>query len=195
MRFANADGGAVDQSVLAAARSAIGSDGDLPVEHRVALQTELRRADWRRWCRLELDCAERVLSIWRTVEPSTRPVELLALARRALEDSSLRRRLEEAADLFDAELQDAEVTADNDAAHAAGWAARQAAYAVVAGAPALGDRIPRDEDPWDWSAAFAGSIAWAGGATWPSFGRTGDPVRRRDYWRWYLDEAVPAALG
>ncbi|WP_394831701.1 immunity protein Imm5 [Pendulispora rubella] len=41
-------------------------------------------------------------------------------------------------------------------------------------------------DPWGWDAAFAASIAAAEGAPWEQAGLAD---RRRDFWRWYLQQA------
>ena len=48
-----------------------------------------------------------------------------------------------------------------------------------------------DLSPEDWDACFFASLAVSGGATWD---RIGDPEARREFWRWYLEEAVPRAF-
>lgn len=46
------------------------------------------------------------------------------------------------------------------------------------------------EDPDLWDPAFFAAGAWAGGMPWtPSFSATA----YRDFWQWYLDDAVPRA--
>lgn len=45
--------------------------------------------------------------------------------------------------------------------------------------------------PEDWSPCFFASLAIAGGAVWDG---QGDPDVRREFWAWFLAEAVPQAL-
>ncbi len=174
---------------------ALGPDGDLPAEHRLAIYRQLRATDLRRWARLELDCAAHVLPIWLETWDDPAPADILDLARRTLGDPSLGPTLRERADRLETSLDDMDSGPDEDPAHVAGWTIRQAAWAAIeAVEPQTMERPPGDDDPWGWSAAFSGSIAWARGATWETDGRTGDPALRRDYWRWYLQTAIPAAF-
>ena len=47
-----------------------------------------------------------------------------------------------------------------------------------------------ETDPDLWTAAFLASIAYCGGATWEK--GVGDDLKRREFWEWFLDEAVPS---
>jgi hypothetical protein len=47
-----------------------------------------------------------------------------------------------------------------------------------------------DLDPYQWDASFYAAGAYAGGFTWEEGSSV---VRRREFWEWYLDEAVPLA--
>ncbi len=47
-----------------------------------------------------------------------------------------------------------------------------------------------DVDPYDSDAAFAAAAAYAGGAIWNT---NSISSKRREFWEWWLDEAVPAA--
>jgi Immunity protein Imm5 len=77
----------------------------------------------------------------------------------------------------------------------AGWAA--VAAVVVAGCDEDLSDPDSDLDDLDvevtsWSNAYAASVAYANGA--PS--QPGSDVsHRREFWTWWLDEAVPAAYG
>lgn len=52
------------------------------------------------------------------------------------------------------------------------------------------EELADPEDPDLWDPAFFAAGAWAGGMPWtPSFSATA----YRDFWQWYLDEAVPRA--
>ena len=48
-----------------------------------------------------------------------------------------------------------------------------------------------DLDPYEWDASFYASLAYAGGASWEA---ANNSQKRREFWTWYLDEAVPAVL-
>jgi hypothetical protein len=55
------------------------------------------------------------------------------------------------------------------------------------------DLIGQDEkcvDPDDWDVGYCGSLAASGSAIWES---KGGEDRRRAYWTWYLDSAIPRA--
>ncbi len=48
-----------------------------------------------------------------------------------------------------------------------------------------------DLDPYGWDASFLSSLAFAGGAAWEPQSSVG---KRREFWQWYLKEAVPKSL-
>jgi hypothetical protein len=45
-------------------------------------------------------------------------------------------------------------------------------------------------DPYQWDASLYASAAYAGGFAWEE---QSDKLRRREFWQWYLIEAVPSA--
>jgi hypothetical protein len=47
-----------------------------------------------------------------------------------------------------------------------------------------------DLEPYDWDASFYASMAYAGCAPWEE---ASSAARRREFWEWYLKDAVPAA--
>ena len=49
----------------------------------------------------------------------------------------------------------------------------------------------RDVGPYDHDSAFCAAIAYSGGATW---GKGSDPQKRLEFWTWWLNYAVPAAM-
>lgn len=54
------------------------------------------------------------------------------------------------------------------------------------------EELADPEDPDLWDPAFFAAGAWAGGMPWvPAF----SAVAYREFWQWYLDEAVPRAWG
>jgi hypothetical protein len=52
------------------------------------------------------------------------------------------------------------------------------------------DDDDEDLDVWSWSPGYTASIAYSGGAP---FQPESNVSRRREFWRWWLDEAVPNA--
>jgi hypothetical protein len=48
----------------------------------------------------------------------------------------------------------------------------------------------RHLDPYEWDASFYASVAHAGSALWEANPNSG---RRREFWEWYIREAVPLA--
>ena len=49
----------------------------------------------------------------------------------------------------------------------------------------------RDIDPYDHDSAFCAAIAYSGGAAWE---KGSDPKKRHEFWTWWLNDAVPAAM-
>ena len=45
-------------------------------------------------------------------------------------------------------------------------------------------------DPDEWTACFFASATYCGGASWEQ--GIGDDLKRREFWEWFLDEAVPS---
>jgi Immunity protein Imm5 len=134
--------------------------------------------------------AERVLPVWYAeAESDHGPEQMLALAERRLNREISEAEADDLADRF-------RVYADGLAyrkqisqrALAAGEAARLVLAAVDLDdyAEHPPDAEDEDIDPDNWEAAYVAAIAAAG---YPDE----DVEARREFWRWYLDEAVPAA--
>jgi hypothetical protein len=158
-------------------------------EPAYADRLELRRAlDAESLLRLEESCARRVAGMWETMFPGdTRPVEVMdaALAARSgleREIGELRTRLDNAFERGDEAFP--AIYAGN-----ACWAVARDAVGDVTAIPEGDGEL--EVDPTEWSPCFYASIAEAGGAVWED--GVGDNTRRRDFWRWYLLEAIPAA--
>lgn len=57
-----------------------------------------------------------------------------------------------------------------------------------------GAEIERDTDTSNWDCAFLSSIAEAGGAEWQAHERDLDNEARTQFWRWYLECAIPQSI-
>jgi len=133
--------------------------------------------------------ANHVLPIWHAEAPDhDGPDRMLELALRRLEREVSEEEAEDLSDRFRAEVERMRSSGRiSHRAHAAGDAAR-----VVVPQVDVGDYVEPDEvddfdlDPDNWEAAFVASIAASG---YPD----PDPEAMREFWRWYLDEAVPEA--
>jgi hypothetical protein len=49
-------------------------------------------------------------------------------------------------------------------------------------------------DMEDWDASFHASLAYSGGAIWEEADVIKGPIKRREYWEWFLREAIPQAV-
>jgi hypothetical protein len=47
-------------------------------------------------------------------------------------------------------------------------------------------------DPEDWDASFHASLAYSEGTVWEE--SVGGPIKRREFWEWFLREAIPQAV-
>lgn len=133
--------------------------------------------------------AEKVLPIWDAWRPGDdRPRRFLDATRQALAAASAPV-LDADLGLFDVELDNLATTPGNDAKLAVGWAA-VAAYRVLLHDEPHMTQPPVEPvlDPPD--PAFEAARAAAGG--W-IFSAAADSTKRREFWRWWLHEAVPAA--
>ena len=154
---------------------------------------------WKRRVHLTILSVQRVQPIWKSVFPNNDGVEcMLRLAQDVVADR---------ADALDANQQmgDFWTQADNcrsqlrrRTGNSSAVCAGHAAAAAVA--VALADKKPVDcasgEDDesgnyYDWDVSYFASIAYAdGGLSNPN----ADIEKRRAFWKWYLQEAVPATF-
>jgi hypothetical protein len=51
--------------------------------------------------------------------------------------------------------------------------------------------LDENYDPYDWDAAYHTSIACANGGPWDA---SSNVEKRREFWLWYINEAVPKAF-
>jgi hypothetical protein len=181
----------------------------LPIDPRGHLPLGLRQAIWaalggagdegrRARARLAVLAARHVLPIWERACPGDRlPHRLLELAEQAmagkLRPADADRELRAALPALDERTY----RAADQAPIAAGYAAAHALTAAVSDEafdPEHPDPDARDEDvdPLDHDSSHLAAIAAAGGPPWHA---GSDVERRRQFWRWWLDDAVPAAAG
>ncbi|UQS24842.1 immunity protein Imm5 [Amycolatopsis thermalba] len=175
----------LDTDTLARLADALPADGELPYADRRALHAGLGEA----LPRLELLCAERVQPIWDAAFPGDdRPRRLLGAARSGPADGSLKQAVRDVHTHLD------NLSLRGGTAVSAGLAAWAVARNLVFGRPGEPGDVDGeiDLDPDDWSPCFYAASAAAGGPVWLD---GSDPVARREFWRWYLLEAVPRAAG
>jgi hypothetical protein len=151
--------------------------------------------------RVQLAClsAQKVLPIWTTLWPDHHePQHALDLV-----DDIMSNRMP-AAD-GEREFDDLTGFMDEFASDQDGEVRQVAAGAGYAAVQALGTTLwdehfdpqvvdleltDRDVDPDEMDCSFFAAAAFAGGAMWNA---TGDGSKRLDFWRWWLDHAVPTA--
>jgi Immunity protein Imm5 len=147
--------------------------------------------------RVALACAtaDKVVPLWeRRLLGDSRPKLMIGLARAYARGEISEEAAREENSRFMTELEDM-LEEEVGNVEYAGWAA--VAAVVVAGCDEDLSEPDSDLDDLDvevtsWSTAYAASVAYANGAP----GQPGSDVsHRREFWNWWLDEAVPAAYG
>jgi immunity protein Imm5 of predicted polymorphic toxin system len=184
---------------LAHARAVLDArdDGELPLPERQAIRERLGPFEpvdaqhapaglRRRVKRAEL-AARRVLPLWYADRPDDdEPERLLALAHDVLDRRVERDEARREAHRFLNRMQELEDLSDNGAS--AAEAARNVVRTAYDGDYSDRTTEPSEEtiEPSEWDPTFMASLAAAG---YPD-----ESVdKRRAYWEWYLDEAVPEA--
>ena len=176
--------------------------GELPLAHRRRIWEALGQAPegghgspgHRRRTILDLITVEHVKPLWDRTYPSDGTVEeLIDAARQVLDDRHppewadelQSRRWVEITDRMGEDHQLVAGYVGTAACCALSTAAHDKSYADLPP-----DTDDYDVDSEDWDASFLAAMAAAGG-------EVGDPDasdgRRREFWKWYLREAVPAA--
>lgn len=189
------------QQILEECRYSITERGELPALNREKLYKKLDEFlpkfpkyvahYWR--AKLELNCAWKVLQNWESCE---------------LADNSARQLLSDAEKYLVGELESEELKSrkrftysqsedlmDNGPEY---FIAGYAGFACISAAKsALYDLdfetlgMPEIETEHDfWTACFIASLAYCGGAIWEE--GVGDDLKRREFWEWFLNDAVPA---
>jgi hypothetical protein len=182
------------------AEEALASDpqGHLPLAQRQAIWAALGPADAEGRCtrtRLAVAATRRVLPIWEKLWPANRlPHQLLDLAEQVCRGEVDGATLTELRSRAQTEFDDISWASDDKSAVAVGYAAHRALAAAIR--DELFDLVQpntpdRDEDrqPDEHDSAYFAAAAASGGAPWQP-GSSAE--RRRDYWLWWLTEAVPA---
>lgn len=180
----------LDPDNLARLADVIPPSGEVPYRTRVSIRHALATESEDALLRLETLCAHRVLPVWQRAFPDNiEPVRLTEQVRESPDAPGL----ESMIGVFDTKLDEVLLLGEQyfpaaSAGHAFSVLARDIAFGFV--------NEPDDPegeihiDPLTWTVCFYASVAEAGGATWEPVGNV---ERRREFWRWYLLEAVPQA--
>ena len=173
------------------------ADGHLPLPARRAVRahfgdTDERGAGRRRLFDLYRRCVERVLAVWTSERAGDdRPARMIQLAEGVMFGQLDEQDFKPEYDEFAVDLDDRNqelgprVFASGRAAADLVWSAATADY---------GDEIPAEADDEDLDPDMMSPDYFASLAEASFFGEPDeDPEARRRFWRWYLDEAVPAA--
>ena len=154
---------------------------------------------WRRRTWLGFLTIRHLLPVWRLAYPAdTGPERMLSLAERVLQGRADRQAAgAESNGYWDGLANSGEEWGDDQAPPVEPIAVGMAAARVVQTARLDYDLTPgdpsetdQDRDPFTWDESYLGSIAYAGGGTWQT---KSSPARRREYWQWWLNQAVPEA--
>ena len=142
---------------------------------------------------LAILCGRYVLPIWEAACPNDRrPHDILQAAHLYLQHQgneptlrAMKGRLETHVDNL---LSRTEHASDAYAAASAARAASTALHDETFGEGTGEEDTDVDLDPYQWDASFYASMAVSKGAPWDKNTSGG---RRRQFWRWYLEQAVP----
>ena len=154
---------------------------------------------WRRRTHLGVITVRHLLPIWRLAYPTDPgPERMLDLASRVLQGQADRAAAgAESNEYWNRLAESGEEWGGGEAPAVEPIAVGMAAARVVQTArldydllPVDPDETDRDRDPDTWDESCLGALAYAGGGAWQA---KSSPARRREYWQWFLDQAVPAA--
>jgi hypothetical protein len=189
------------QQILKECRSSITERGELPAKNREKLYQTLdkflpQRSKyvahyWR--ARLELNCALKVLQNLESCELAYSSArQLLYDADKYLMGELESEKLERRKNRFYSQAED---LMDNGpeyfVAAYAGFACISAVNAALYDLTFETLGFPEIEIDHDfWTACFLASLAYCGGATWEE--GVGDDLKRREFWEWFLNDAVPS---
>jgi hypothetical protein len=181
--------------------ASIDENGELPFLQRRWLQEELKHRFGPEkgdliWLALENISAHKVEPIWEERFPSeTAPIDLLRNADSGLVNvenaEALKKLLPKIKTFLDDKLV---LGVDCFRAVYTGFACWVAAGNVAYGPSDIIDEgdSELEIDPEFWHASFYASLAYAGGAVWET--GVGDSDKRREFWTWFVCEAVPEAI-
>jgi hypothetical protein len=141
-------------------------------------------------------CVRRVLELWTQAWPQNeRPVQMLSIAEQYLNESLDFTQAWNSKNMFWGELEKMLYEGEHLIELNVGFAAANVVTTALNDErfdpqQIEADVMDDDLDPYEWDASLYASAAAAGGFTW----ETGsDATRRREFWQWYLNEAVPGA--
>lgn len=146
--------------------------------------------------RLCIACVRRVLPGWESYYDTRDPHTILELAEAYLRQEIDRKKVQQKAYSFRGGLDSTDIQS-KDIPFCAGMAAVAAGFTAIMDEtlePRKGislEQLHDPDDPDQWDCAFWAAAAHAGGMPWA----TGfDKNRYRDFWIWYLDQAIPNTL-
>lgn len=186
--------------VLENCRQCIDQRGDLSSIDRKKIYEKIdelsagehNNAGYYRRVKLELICAWKVLDKWEYQLTDNSARELLELAEKSLKGEVESQELQDKTNHLYIQAEDLMDKGEQYFMAAyAGFACISAANAVLYDIDLDIIGIPEIEiDPDDWTACFYACAAYCGGATWEE--AVGDDLKRREFWEWFLNEAIPA---
>jgi hypothetical protein len=190
------------QQAIRRGEEALANDprGHLALGHRQAIWAALGPRDAAgRVARARLAelSVRHVLPIWERIWPENRlPHHLLDLATRVRNGELDGATLAAERNQTFTDLDDIAYLSGNNPAVGVGYGAQHALTVAIRDEPfdpAHPDPAVRDEDvqPEDHDSAYYASIAATGGPPWDE---ESSAARRRDFWQWWLSQAVPASL-
>lgn len=188
------------QYILEKFHSTFDKRGELPAYTRAQLYKQIHLfsknknnlAHYLR-AKLELSCAWKVLSNWEYCEFDDGSVRaLLGMAENFLHGEGELKELEKRKNFLYTDLENVmNKGQEYFVAAYAGFACISAVNSVLYDINLDTLSLPEIEnEPDDWTACFLASISYCGGATWEE--GVGDDLKRREFWEWFLNEAVPA---
>jgi hypothetical protein len=143
-------------------------------------------------------CVRKVLVLWQEVWPEkTGPQEMLLTTEQYLSDSIDYETAWKRVNSFWGEMEtlicDGEHLTVINVGFAASNMVNTALFDEKFNPNNLEEEILDDNlDPYEWDASFYASAAYSTGFSWEE---QSDPLRRREFWEWYLNEAAPSAWG
>ncbi|WP_252250538.1 Imm5 family immunity protein [Clostridium sp. ZBS13] len=147
---------------------------------------------------LALLCADKVLDIWtNNVKNDDRPERLLEKAKEYIDGKCDIRCIDEILGDFYTDLENM-MTEETELINYVGSVILRISAlvsydeALIKGAheEALEEDLDDDLDSYDWDASYYTALAYAGGAKWQE---KSSSEKRREFWMWYIKEAVPQA--
>jgi Immunity protein Imm5 len=141
-------------------------------------------------------CVQKVLGLWQEVWPEkTGPQQMLVTAEQYLSDSIDFETAWKRVNTFWAELDTLIYEGKNLTVINVGFAAANTANTALHDEKFNPDDLEEDIfddglDPYEWDASLYASAAYSAGFTWED---ESNATRRREFWEWYLNEAVPSA--